>query len=204
MNKDTATSYKVGSMGNIKDLLMQTKNSDSEPMAWRRSGNDSKEDDNQGKFFVFHKGENEEDEKETAPNQEEKKEPQPAAPSPPHSEPEKESGDNGQARKEKTETQRQPKPKQEKSQKTQTVRQCRKGSFKDIESNIESFSQKEENCQRHMIFLPTELSSILYYAYGERRLSAVISVIVREHIETFKNDIRQKIAEKSNLLMEQD
>lgn len=200
MNKDTATSYKVGSMGNIKDLLMQTKNSDSEPMAWRRSGNDSKEDDNQGKFFVFHKGENEEDEKETATKEKEISEPQPAVPSSPNSEPDK----KAQVKKQKTETKPSSKPIQEKSQRSQPVRQHRKGSFKEIEENIKSFSLKEENCQRHMIFLPTELSSILYYAYGERRLSAVISVIVREHIDNFKNDIRQKIAEKSNLLMEQD
>lgn len=200
MNKDTATSYKVGSMGNIKDLLMQTKNSDSEPMAWRRSGNDSKEDDNQGNFFVFHKGENEEDEKETATKEKEISEPQPAVPSSPNFE----TDNKAQVKKQKTETKPSSKPIQEKSQRSQPVRQHRKGSFKDIESNIESFNLKEEKCQRHMIFLPTELSSILYYAYGERRLSAVISVIVREHIETFKNDIRQKIAEKSNLLMEQD
>ena len=200
MNKDTATSYKVGSMGNIKDLLMQTKNSDSEPMAWRRSGNDSKEDDNQTERVFLHHGKDEEGEKETAPKESERSEPQPAVPSPPNSE----TDNKAQVKKQKTETKPLTKPIQEKSQKQQPVRQHRKGRFKDIESNIESFNLKEEKCQRHMIFLPTELSSILYYAYGERRLSAVISVIVREHIDNFKNDIRQKIAEKSNLLMEQD
>lgn len=200
MNKDTATSYKVGSMGNIKDLLMQTKNSDSEPMAWRRSGNDNKEDDSQTERVFLHHGKNEEDDKETATKEKEISEPQPAVPSSPNSEPDK----KAQVKKQKTETKPLSKPIQQKSQRSQPVRQHRKGSFKDIESNIESFNLKEEKCQRHMIFLPTELSSILYYAYGERRLSAVISVIVREHIETFKNDIRQKIAEKSNLLMEQD
>lgn len=199
MNKDTATSYKVGSMGSIKDLLMQTKNSESEPMSWRRSGNDNKEDDNKTDIDSLNNGKDKEAEKETAAKEDKKSEPRPAVPSPPNSETAKDTSNMVQekpkATKPQTKSNQGDSPKE-----VEPARQHKKGSYNDIESQIINFDIKKENCRRHWIQLPKDVAALLYLAHGEKRLSATLSVIAREHIKNFKNDIRQKLEERSNLL----
>lgn len=202
MSNGTAPTYKIGSMGNIKDLLMQSQNSESEPMPWRRSGNDNKEDDSRTERVSLHNDENKESEKETAANEDKKSEPQTAVPSSPDSEANKEMGNVVQENPKTIKPQ--PKPDQRNSPKaSQPVRQYKNGSFKDIENLIINFDIKKENCRRHWIQLPKDVAALLYYAYGEKRLSATLSVIAREHIKNFKNDIRQKLAERNNLLDKQ-
>lgn len=199
MNKDTATSYKVGSMGSIKDLLMQTKNSESEPMSWRRSGNDNKEDDNKTDIDSLNNGKDKEAEKETAAKEDKKSELRPAVPSPPNSETAKDTSNMVQekpkATKPQTKSNQGDSPKE-----VEPARQHKKGSYNDIESQIINFDIKKENCRRHWIQLPKDVAALLYLAHGEKRLSATLSVIAREHIKNFKNDIRQKLEERSNLL----
>lgn len=199
MNKDSAISYKVGSMGSIKDLLMQTKNSESEPMSWRRSSNDNKEDDNKTDIDSLNNGKDKEAKKETAAKEDKKSEPRPAVPSPPNSETAKDTSNMVQekpkATKPQTKSNQGDSPKE-----VEPARQHKKGSYNDIESQIINFDIKKENCRRHWIQLPKDVAALLYLAHGEKRLSATLSVIAREHIKNFKNDIRQKLEERSNLL----
>jgi len=53
---------------------------------------------------------------------------------------------------------------------------------------------------RHHIFIPNDVYNALQLAYGERRLSAFFTVLAREFIATHKEDMRQRIASRINLL----
>ena len=71
------------------------------------------------------------------------------------------------------------------------------GSF---EERIEAFDQMKEKGWRHHIFIPNDVYNALQLAYGERRLSAFFTVLAREFIATHKEDMKQRIALRINLL----
>ncbi len=219
MSNGNGTSYKPGSMGNIKDLLRQANSSRRETMPWNAGTNDGKFADSQpekdiSKFAIVQGEEGKDAAKEEKTIGETQT--QQAAPSTPNPEKETSSGMNEIPETVKpTEKESQPvqpvkppakdSPPKERKPPKATVRNERphkKGSYKDIESRIDSFNSREENCKRHWIFLPADVSATLYYAYGERRLSAVLTTLARDHIDDFREEIRRSIADKSNVFNE--
>lgn len=212
MSNGTGT-YKAGSMGSIKDLLMQAKNSGNGLMPLRTGENDTKPetdltehtvdvslDDSDCFSIVSVETEKDAADKEKVDETKTTQTQTSAAPSPSLNQ----KTDNGEDKK--TEQAREPKVKKESSDKKskQSVRQYRKGSFKEIGSRIDNFDAKAEDSKRHWVYIPAKVAAILYFAYGERKLSAVLSTLAKDHIDNFKDDIRQIIVERSDLLSEQN
>lgn len=71
------------------------------------------------------------------------------------------------------------------------------GSF---EQMIEDFDQMNEAGKRHQFFVPDDVYNALQLTYGERRISAFFTVLAREFIAKHKEDMRQRIASRINLL----
>jgi DNA mismatch repair ATPase MutL len=71
------------------------------------------------------------------------------------------------------------------------------GSF---EQMIEDFDQMKEAGKRHQFFVPDDVYNALQLTYGERRISAFFTVLAREFIAKHKEDMKQRIASRINLL----
>lgn len=71
------------------------------------------------------------------------------------------------------------------------------GSF---EQMIEDFDQIKEAGKRHQFFVPDDVYNALQLTYGERRISAFFTVLAREFIAKHKEDMRQRITSRINLL----
>lgn len=213
MSNGTGTSYKAGSMGSIKDLLMQAKNSGNGLMPLRIGDNDTKPetdiadqtvdsslDDSDCFSFVSVETEKDAAGKEKVSETLTTQTQTPAAPSPSLEQEnekttEKAKEDKKEAPRKKEQTKKDSKP---------SVRQYRKGSFKEIGDRIDNFDPKAEDSKRHWVYIPAKVAAILYFAYGERKLSAVLSTLAKDHINTFRGEIKEIIDERSDLLSEQD
>lgn len=73
-------------------------------------------------------------------------------------------------------------------------------SKKDIQSQIESFSYAMEKGHRHWVFLPDEVFVTLEIVYGRNRLSAIFTALAKAFIDANKDELRQLIAHRTNLL----
>lgn len=217
MSNGTGTSYKAGSMGSIKDLLMQAKNSGNGLMPLRIGDDDTKLeteipdqtvdaslDDSDCFSFVSVETEKDAAGKEKVNETQTTQTRTPAAPSPSLSQ-ETQKNENNKTQP-KQEPKQEAKTKRNKSDKSDkpSARQYRKGSFKEIGDRIDNFDPKAEDSKRHWVYIPAKVAAILYFAYGERKLSAVLSTLAKDHINTFKGEIKEIIDERSDLLSEQD
>lgn len=215
MSNGTGT-YKAGSMGSIKDLLMQAKNSGNGLMSLRTGENDTKPetdltehtvdvslDDSDCFSIVSVETEKDAADKEKVDETKTTQTQTSAAPSPSLNQKTDNEEDKKTQQRQDSNVKKDKKESSDKKGK-QSVRQYRKGSFKEIGSRIDNFDAKAEDSKRHWVYIPAKVAAILYFAYGERKLSAVLSTLAKDHIEDFKDDIRQIIVERSDLLSEQD
>lgn len=212
MSNGTGT-YKAGSMGSIKDLLMQAKNSGNGLMPLRTGENDTKPetdltehtvdvslDDSDCFSIVSVETEKDAADKEKVDETKTTQTQTSAAPSPSLNQ----GGKNTTEKKKDENTESYRNKEQTRKDAKHAARQYRKGSFKEIGSRIDNFDPKAEDSKRHWVYIPAKVAAILYFAYGERKLSAVLSTLAKDHIENFKDDIRQIIVERSDLLSEQN
>lgn len=213
MSNGTGTSYKAGSMGSIKDLLMQAKNSGNGLMPLRMGDNDTKPetdiadqtvdsslDDSDCFSFVSVETEKDAAGKEKVNETQTTQTQAPAAPSPSLEQENEKTTDK--AKEDKKDPPR--KKEQKKKDSKPAARQYRIGSFKEIGDRIDNFDPKAEDSKRHWVYIPAKVAAILYFAYGERKLSAVLSTLAKDHINRFKGEIKEIIDERSDLLSEQD
>ena len=70
----------------------------------------------------------------------------------------------------------------------------------DLQSAIETFCYGNENGHRHMVFLPDDVYATLETVYGSNRISAILTALARTYIERNKEELRQLIATRTNLL----
>lgn len=207
MSNGTETTFKPGSMGSIKDLLRKANERKNGPVSWQsgergRAGGESPPKEEKVLNVKVTKDENEdaaankENGKATATQTETA-----APPSTPKTEP---ATPTTKPTPPKTDDDRQPRQKPRIRTAPTTSKPSRKGSFKEIEDEIYNFDYQNEKGTRHWIFLPADVSAALYYVYGDRRVSAVISTILRKYIRTYRDDLRQSIEERSNLFTGQD
>lgn len=207
MSNGTETTFKPGSMGSIKDLLRKANERKNGSVSWQsgergRVGGESPPKEEKVHNVNVTKDEkedaavNKENEKATATQTETA-----APPSTPKTEP---ATPTTKPTPPKTDDDRQPRQKPRIRTASTTSKPPRNGSFKEIEDEIYNFDYQKERGTRHWIFLPADVSAALYYAYGDRRVSAVISTILRRYIKAYRDDLRQSIEERSNLFTGQD
>lgn len=212
MNGNTETTFKPGSMGSIKDLLRKANERKNEPVSWQsgergRVGGESPPKEVKVHNVNVTKDEKEdaavgkENEKATATRNE-------TATPPSTTETEPTTHTTRQVEEQptppKTNDDRQPRQKPRIRTAPTTSKPPKKGSFREIEDEIYNFDYRKEKGTRHWIFLPSDVTATLYYAYGDRRISAVISTILRRYIKEYRDDLRQSIEERSNLFTGQD
>lgn len=70
----------------------------------------------------------------------------------------------------------------------------------DLQSKIEAFCYGNESGHRHMVFLPDNVYATLETVYGSNRISAILTALARTYIERNKEELRQLIATRTNLL----
>ena len=70
----------------------------------------------------------------------------------------------------------------------------------DLQSAIETFCYGNESGHRHMVFLPDDVYATLETVYGSNRISAILTALARTYIERNKEELRQLIATRTNLL----
>jgi len=73
-------------------------------------------------------------------------------------------------------------------------------SKRDLQSMIEAFSYGNEHGHRHMVFLPDDVYATLETVYGSNRISAILTALARTYIERNKEELRQLVATRINLL----
>ena len=73
-------------------------------------------------------------------------------------------------------------------------------SKEDLQSKIEAFCYGNESGHRHMVFLPDDVYATLETVYGSNRISAILTALARTYIERNKEELRQLIAMRTNLL----
>ena len=73
-------------------------------------------------------------------------------------------------------------------------------SKEDLQSKIEAFCYGNENGHRHMVFLPDDVYATLETVYGSNRISAILTALAKTYIERNKEELRQLIATRTNLL----
>ena len=70
----------------------------------------------------------------------------------------------------------------------------------DLQAAIETFCYGNESGHRHMVFLPDDVYATLETVYGSNRISAILTALARTYIERNKEELRQLIATRTNLL----
>lgn len=70
----------------------------------------------------------------------------------------------------------------------------------DLQAAIETFCYGNESGHRHMLFLPDDVYATLETVYGSNRISAILTALARIYIERNKEELRQLIATRTNLL----
>lgn len=73
-------------------------------------------------------------------------------------------------------------------------------SKENIQAQIESFSYTIEKGHRHWVYLPDEVFVTLEIVYGRNRLSAIFTALAKAFIDANKDELRQLIAHRTNLL----
>ena len=73
-------------------------------------------------------------------------------------------------------------------------------SKENIQAQIESFSYAIEKGHRHWVYLPDEVFVTLEIVYGRNRLSAIFTALAKAFIDANKDELRQLIAHRTNLL----
>ena len=73
-------------------------------------------------------------------------------------------------------------------------------SKEDLQSKIAAFCYGNENGHRHMVFLPDDVYATLETVYGSNRISAILTALAKTYIERNKEELRQLIATRTNLL----
>lgn len=71
--------------------------------------------------------------------------------------------------------------------------------YKEFRRQINDFKVKDNEGKRHWVYLPDSILAALNISYGERCLSAVLSVLAENHIRDNKEDMIKSIADKSSL-----
>lgn len=73
-------------------------------------------------------------------------------------------------------------------------------SKENIQAQIEFFSYAIEKGHRHWVYLPDEVFVTLEIVYGRNRLSAIFTALAKAFIDANKDELRQLIAHRTNLL----
>lgn len=202
MTGGTDTSFKPGSLGSIKDLLQKANEARKRPIQEARTGSGAagveKPPDKDDKYEVDKEGKETEKAADTEPQTAQPTQAHETMPSvsPPTAPPQKTA---------KTPTAK-PKAATEHRHtfRTPTATSDRHVRFKEIQGMIRSFNPNEETGTRHYVFLPADALATLGLAYGEKRLSAILSTLVREHLATYRDEIRRDLTERSSLFEEQE
>jgi hypothetical protein len=70
----------------------------------------------------------------------------------------------------------------------------------DFEQMVENFDYTKESGKRHQLFIPDDVYNALLLTYGERKISAFYCALARRYIAMHKEDMRQRITSRTNLL----
>lgn len=72
----------------------------------------------------------------------------------------------------------------------------------DFDQMVESFDYTKESGRRHQLFIPDDVYNALLLTYGERKISAFYCALARRYIAMHKEDMRQRITSRTNLLLD--
>lgn len=202
MTGSTDTSFKPGSLGSIKDLLQKANEARKRPIQEARTGSGAagigKPPEMDDKYEIDKKDREAEKAADKEPQkaqmaQAQEAEPSVSTPPTPPQPSVKITRPKPRTAKERQEAFHTPK--------ASTDRHVR---FKEIKGMIESFNPNEETGTRHYVFLPADALATLGLAYGEKRLSAILSTLIREHVATYRDEIRRDLTERSSLFEGQE
>lgn len=71
-----------------------------------------------------------------------------------------------------------------------------------FEQMVESFDYTKESGRRHQLFIPDDVYNALQLTYGEKKISAFYCALARQYIAMHKEDMRQRITSRTNLLLD--
>jgi hypothetical protein len=64
---------------------------------------------------------------------------------------------------------------------------------------IKVFEQNKAKGQRHQVYLPDKVVNNLKACYGDRSLSAVLSILAMNHVESYKEEMRQTFIHRTDI-----
>lgn len=190
----TETQIKAGSFGNIKDLLRKANGTD-DSSSWRRSvrgrvGGESPPTEKATEQPITNE-EPEKDATEQAAQAELSELPTQtqtaAAPAPSKSQ-------TGKERK----SSKASEPKKEASKTPVKAKSC----YSDFETQVDSFDKHEYEGKRHMVFIANAIYNTLQVIYGDKKISAVFNSLAQNHIDAYKDEMRNRFKSKSVLFTE--
>lgn len=190
----TETQIKAGSFGNIKDLLRKANGTD-DSSSWRRSvrgrvGGESSPAEKATDQTITNE-EPKKDATEQAAQAEQSEQPTQtqtaAAPAPSKSQ-------IGKERK----SSKTSGPKKEASRTPVKA----KSSYSDFETQVDSFDKHEHEGKRHMVFIANAIYNTLQVIYGDKKISAVFNSLAQNHIDAYKDEMRNRFKSKSVLFTE--
>lgn len=76
------------------------------------------------------------------------------------------------------------------------------GAYRTFEAQVDEFDQKASKGKRHMIFVTDKVFNTLSVVYGEKNMSAVINALAKNHIDKYKEEMKQSFRNKSPLFSE--
>lgn len=193
---------KAGSLGNIKDLLKKANESD-DSSSWRerlrgRVGGENPPTQDNTTSNAKEKADNVEYDTKKAVRESAKVE-------------------RSNQQKDEEETEQQPKttatpkpskcladkPKPNQVQPTHQAKHTKaNGTYKAFETQVDKFEQKASKGKRHMIFVTDKVFNTLSVVYGEKNMSAVINALAENHIDKYKEEMKQSFRNKSPLFSE--
>lgn len=189
----TETEIKAGSFGNIKDLLRKANGTDTDSAAsWRnrlkgRVGGDSPPTEQTTDQPITDE-KPEKENKEQAAQTEQSTRPtqtQNAAASSPSKNQKSNEGNQGKA--------------EEAKRITGKTSNKSKNSYKDFEKQVDSFDKQEYAGKRHMVFIADAIYNTLQVIYGDKRISAVFNSLAQNHINAYKEEMRNSFKSRSVL-----
>lgn len=74
-----------------------------------------------------------------------------------------------------------------------------KNSYKDFEKQVGSFDKQEYAGKRHMVFITDAIYNTLQVIYGDKRISAVFNSLAQNHIDAYKEEMRNSFKSRSVL-----
>lgn len=77
-----------------------------------------------------------------------------------------------------------------------------KSSYSDFETQVDSFDKHEYEGKRHMVFIANAIYNTLQVIYGDKKISAVFNSLAQNHIDAYKDEMRNRFKSKSVLFIE--